>query len=136
MRTVKNATPHTKVIERHIGGRLAGRRRQLGLSARALDLALKVSPGGTARFEKGERSLSAAQLLALTDILGVPLDYFFEDSEEFSLLSPNVKDGGPTPEMVREMEHFLAKYMLIGNAKVRRDLLALLKAASRRGSSS
>ena len=134
MRTDKIAKPHTKVLERHIGGRLAGRRRQLGLSARALDLALTVSPGSTARFEKGERSLSAAQLLALTDVLGVPLEYFFEGSRAFSPPSPKPNDDVPTPEMIREMEHFLAKYMLIGNTKVRRDLLSLLKAASRSGS--
>ncbi len=119
-----------KTLDGHAGRRLAHRRQELGLAARALDLALMVSPGSAARLETGERSMTAAQLLTLSGVLSVPVDYFFEGSPD---LGPGNGDV-PGAEMVREAGQFLTEILRIRDTRVRRDLLALAKAAGKRGS--
>jgi len=130
LRADKNPTSPMKALDVHAGRRLAHRRQELGLAARALDRALAVSPGSAARLETGERSMTAAQLLTLSGVLSVPVDYFFEGSPD---LGPGNGDV-PGPEMVREARQFLTEFLRIRDTKVQRDLLAMAKAAGKRGS--
>ncbi len=118
-----------KALDRHAGLRLANRRQELGLAAKALDQVLAVSPGSAARLETGERSMTAAQLLTLSGILAVPVDYFFEGSPDFGSASGVV----PAPEIVREIKQFLAEHLRITDTRVQRDILALARAAGNRG---
>jgi len=129
MTTDKNASPPMKALDRHAGRRLAHRRQELGLDARALDQVLAVPPGSAARLETGERSMTAAQLLTLSGILAVPVDYFFEGSPD----SGSANGVVPAPEMVTEAKQFLTELLRITDTRVQRDLLALVKAAGNRG---
>lgn len=133
MRTDKGPNPPGNPLDRHIGARLAQRRLELGLAASELDKALSVSPGSTARFETGERTMSVAQVFVLSGVLGVPVFYFFEGSDAFYSFSSAGNSDFPPPELFSEVEHFLAEFLQIRNSKVRRDILGLVKAASRRG---
>jgi transcriptional regulator with XRE-family HTH domain len=79
MQYVKRNLAHVeaaRALDRHLGRRLARRRRELGLSAADLDRALSGPPGGIARYENGSRSLGAAQLFTLSRALEVPLLFF------------------------------------------------------------
>jgi len=130
LRTDKNPNAPMKALDRHAGRRLAHRRQELGLAARALDRALAVSPGSAARLETGERSMTAAQMLTLSGVLNVPVDYFFEGSPDSGFGNGDV----PRPEMVREARQILTEFLRIRDTRVRRDLLALAKVAGKRGS--
>ncbi len=122
--------PHVNpaaALDRHLGGRLALRRRQRGLSPTDLDKALSAVPGTTARFESGTRSMGAAHLFALSRVLDVPVLYFFENAPVFSPSNPG---NMPKTETVEEVEKFLDVYFQIPDARVRRDILGLLRSAA------
>ncbi len=138
MQGVKYKIPLVKAVralDRHLGQRLARRRRELGLSVADLDRALSVPPGSIARYENGSRSLGAAQLFALSRALEVPVLYFFEDVPAPS--APARKDSGleslPAANYVKDAERFLDAFYKIPDARVRRDILGLLKAAGGEG---
>ena len=114
-----------RALDRHLGRRLASRRRELGLSAADLDRALSGPPGSTARYESGSRSLGAAQLFTLSLVLKVPVLYFFED-----VPAPPAPASLPAAINVDDAERFLDAYYKIPDAGVRRDILGLLKAAA------
>ena len=128
MITDKSSHLLAKALDRHVGGRLARRRLELGLPALALDKALSVSPGSTARFETGERGMTAAQLFALSGFLKVPVIYFFEGAPA---LLTTANGDNPSPALVKETKSFLGKFLRIRDIRVRRGLLALVKAAGR-----
>ena len=120
-----------RVLDRHLGQRLARRRRELGLCAADLDRVISVPPGSIARYENGSRSLGAAQLLALSRALEVAVLYFFED---FPVLPAPARKGSgleslPAANNVEDAERFLDAFYKIPDARVRRDILGLLKAA-------
>jgi len=66
------ATP----VDLHIARRLRGKRRALGLTEESLAMALGVEAGCIASYERGER-MPSDHLVRLSEILGVPLSYFF-----------------------------------------------------------
>ena len=120
-----------RALDRHLGQRLARRRRELGLSAADLDRALSGPPGSIARYENGSRSLGAAQLFALSRALEVPVLYFFEAVP--APPAPARKGFGleslPAAKNVEGAKRFLNAFYKIPDAKVRREILGLLKAA-------
>lgn len=91
-----------------------------------MDHAIEARPGTIAGIEGGARRVGAGQLLALGRALDVPVSYFFEGSAA----EPS---GGPArpPEagQIAEAERFLAAYFKIADTGIRRDMLALIKAA-------
>ncbi len=124
-----------RALDRHLGQRLARRRRELGLSADDLDWALSGPAGSIARYENGSRSLGAAQLLALSRAVEVPVLYFFEDVP--APPAPARKGSGleslPAAKNIRDAERFLDAFYKIPDARVRRDILGLLKAVGGEG---
>lgn len=113
---------------RHMGQRLANRRRELKKTATDLDKAISAPPGSVSRFENGRQNITAAQLYALSRALSVPILYFFEG------LPASAKGDFvevPAAESVAEVERFLDAYFKVPDAKVRSDILGLLKAAAR-----
>ena len=119
--------PPAQALDRHLGGRLALRRRELGMSHAKLDKAIWAIPGTTARFESGAMKMDAARLFILSRVLKVPVLYFFENSPVLLQLHP---EDVPNPETVGEVERFLDAYFKISDPRLRRDILSLLKAAA------
>ncbi len=124
-----------RALDRHLGQRLARRRRELGLSAADLDRALSGPPGTIARYENGSRSLGAAQLFALSRALEVPVLYFFEavPAPPASARKGSGLESPPAAKNVEDAERFLDVFYKIPDARVRRDILGLLKAAAGEG---
>jgi len=122
-----SGSPSDKALDHHLGGRLARRRRELGMTDSDLDGAISAPPGSVSRLEAGGKRMNAAQLFALSRALDVTVMYFFENLP-VSLLS-NSGDA-PKPETVEEAERFIKAYFKIDDPKVRRDILGLLKAAA------
>ncbi len=116
-----------KALARHLGGRLARRRGELGMTASDLDGAISAPPGSVSRLEAGAKRMNAAQLYALSQALDVPVMYFFENSPVE--LYPKPVDT-PRPEAIEEAERFIEAYLQIDDPKVRRDIPGLLKAAA------
>ncbi len=126
--TIKKSQLHpAKALTRHLGNRLARRRRELGITAADLDGAISAPPGSVSRLEAGSKRMNAAQLYALGQVLDVPVMYFFENSP---VSLPSHPGDAPRPETVEEVVRFIDAYFKIDDPKVRRDILGLLKAAA------
>ena len=127
MATKKPHVHPVAALDRHLGGRLARRRRQRGLAPVDLDKTLAAVPGTAARFESGTRSMGVTHLFTLSRVLDVPVLYFFENAPA---LLPSTPGNMPEFQTVEEVKRFLDVYFKIPDAKVRRDILELLKAAA------
>ena len=126
--TIKESQLHpAKALARHLGGRLARRRRELGMTAPDLDWAISAPVGSVSRLEAGAKRMTAAQLYALSRALDVPVMYFFENSP---VAPPSGPGDSPKSETVEEAERLIDAYYKIDDPKVRRDILGLLKAAA------
>ena len=129
---VSSFIPPTAEIDRRIGRRLARRRRELGVTASELERTLGITSGVVARFEKGERSVSAAEILALSRALGTTVSYFFHFDGPAAAGKRNAGPAGMADwfNEVAEAESFIEAYFRIADRKLRRDVLGLLKAAA------
>jgi transcriptional regulator with XRE-family HTH domain len=67
------ATP----VDLHIARRIRGKRRALGMSEERLAAALGVEAARIADYERAAERVSSDHLVRLSEILGVPLSYFF-----------------------------------------------------------
>jgi transcriptional regulator with XRE-family HTH domain len=65
-------------LDEAIGQRLRSRRRSVGLTERALALAIDVKHQQIQRFEKAELRIKPEELAGLARVLDVPVGYFFE----------------------------------------------------------
>jgi transcriptional regulator with XRE-family HTH domain len=64
-------------VDLHIGRRLRGKRRALGLSEESLAAALGVDSGRIADYERANERVPSGHLVRLSEILDVPISYFF-----------------------------------------------------------
>lgn len=71
-------SPVDGVVDRHIGGRLRRRRKLMGMAQHQLAAALGVRFQQIQKYESGANRLSASRLWRLTQVLEVPIGYFFE----------------------------------------------------------
>ena len=126
--TIKKSQLHpAKALARHLGGRLALRRRELGMTAADLDKSISVPAGSVSRLEAEAKRMDAVQLYTLSRALDVPMMYFFENSP---VSLPSDLGHAPRPETVEEAVRFIDAYFKIDDPKVRRDILGLLKAVA------
>ncbi len=66
------------MINRYIGGGLSLARIVRGLSQAELAMATGIAVSRLACLERGETEFTARELYAVAQVLGVPVDYFFE----------------------------------------------------------
>jgi transcriptional regulator with XRE-family HTH domain len=64
-------------VDRHVGRRIRGKRRALGLVEDDLAKALGVDSGRIIAYERGTERVPSEQLARLSEIMQVPLGYFF-----------------------------------------------------------
>jgi transcriptional regulator with XRE-family HTH domain len=114
-------------VDQHVGNRVRMRRKMLGLTLQALAEALDLTFQQVQKYENGKNRISASRLQHLSQILKVPVAFFFEGA-------PGGTDAAPgTPAYVNEFcassdGLALAKaFMRIENGKLRRALVALIE---------
>jgi transcriptional regulator with XRE-family HTH domain len=101
-------------IDKHVGSRVRMRRLMLGMSQEKLGDALGLTFQQVQKYEKGTNRMGAGRLQHISDILQVPVSFFFEGAPG---QSKNVGDA-PSPSYVSD---FVASS----------DGLALIKAFTR-----
>ncbi|WP_225773374.1 helix-turn-helix domain-containing protein [Inquilinus sp. Marseille-Q2685] len=114
-------------VDVHVGARLRQRRTLLGMSQEKLAAAFGVSFQQIQKYERGANRVSASRLHQLTQILNVPVGYFFEGMTD----APQNGSAHPVhdSEMVasRETLELVRAYYRIEDATVRRRLVDLLR---------
>ena len=119
-------------VDKHVGSRLRMRRLMLSMSQEKLGDALGLTFQQVQKYEKGTNRIGASRLQQLSNILQVPVSFFFEGAPHLPGHSSGISEG-PSPAYVSE---FLAtsvglslikSFIEIKNAKLRRCIVDLVE---------
>ncbi len=122
--------------DKHVGARLRMRRRMLDMSQTDVANALGLTFQQLQKYEKGSNRISASRLQHLSQILQVPVPFFFEGAPAASGI-PQAGNGTAEASFSSYVSDFLATsegldlvrtFMCIGNPKLRRSIVRLVEA--------
>lgn len=127
--------PHP--IDTHVGGRVRLRRTMLGMSQDKLADSLGLTFQQIQKYEKGVNRIGASRVFEISRVLGVPIQFFFDDFDVDTGRSYGFAEQGPdegmammellsTPEGVQLCKHFAS----IKDSKIRKRVLELVKSLS------
>ena len=123
-------------IDIHVGSRVRLRRMLLGVSQERLGDQLGLTFQQIQKYEKGINRIGASRLFYLSKTLGVPIEYFYEDAPQESLViaeNPSEfvdKTGENTVfEFLssREGLELNKAFVKIGDARIRRTIVELVR---------
>ncbi len=121
-------------IDIHVGSRIRLRRTMLGMSQEKLGEALGITFQQIQKYEKGTNRVGASRLQNISNILNVPVAFFFEDAPGDNA---NTQSGMAEAHSSNYVVDFLSSseglqlnraFVKISDAKVRRKLVDLVKA--------
>jgi transcriptional regulator with XRE-family HTH domain len=121
-------------IDKHVGSRVRMRRLMLAMSQSTLADALGLTFQQVQKYEKGSNRIGASRLQHISQILQVPVPFFFEGAPTASGARPSVDaEDDHSPSYVRD---FLATseglalvkaFVCIEDAKLRRAIVRLVE---------
>src|SRR4249920_528564 len=126
------ATKATNPTDRHVGSRVRMRRMMLSMSQEKLGDALGLTFQQVQKYEKGTNRIGASRLQQISNILQVPVAFFFEGAPNLHGTADGMKEA-PSPAYVSD---FLASseglaltpaFMRIKEPKVGRRSVDLVK---------
>ena len=121
-------------IDRHVGSRVRMRRMMLTMSQEKLGDALGLTFQQVQKYEKGTNRIGASRLQQISDILKVPVSFFFEGAPSVPGQQPSGFGEAPSPAYVSD---FLSSsdglaltkaFVQIKDGKVRRRVVDLVEA--------
>ena len=136
-------------VDKHVGKRLRTRRSLLGISQEKLAEAVGVTFQQIQKYERGTNRVSAGRLLRFSEVLNVPINYFYEemngssskilsglsDNEQESFQSGDDKDDKKATDSdilnKRETLELVKAYYSISDPKKRKDILKFIKSMTK-----
>jgi transcriptional regulator with XRE-family HTH domain len=119
------------LIDGQVGNRLRLRRMMIGMSQEKVGELLGLTFQQVQKYEKGANRISAGRLFEIARILGVPIQYFYENvTEQLASASGFAeRDSQPVLEFVSSADglRLSLAYMRIKDHKVRERVLDLVK---------
>ena len=119
----------TTDVDRLVGIRITALRKARGLSQTALGTAVGVTFQQVQKYEKGQNRVGAGRLREIARLLEVPVSAFFEENEGGAQGQEDVF-GFLSAHGAIEL---LRAYALIHDDQMRRDVLAIVRTASKLG---
>jgi transcriptional regulator with XRE-family HTH domain len=129
---VAKKTPNP--VDKHVGSRVRMRRMMLTMSQEKLGDALGLTFQQVQKYEKGTNRIGASRLQQISNILQVPVAFFFEGAPDVTGgRGPGAGKDAPSPSYVSE---FLATsdglaltkaFMRIPDPKLRRRIVDLVE---------
>ena len=119
--------------DKHVGARVRMRRMMLGMSQEKLGDALGLTFQQVQKYEKGANRIGASRLQQISQILQVPVAFFFEGAPNSIAQVVDGMSEAPSPAYVSD---FLATsdglaltkaFMRIKDAKLRRRIVDLVE---------
>jgi transcriptional regulator with XRE-family HTH domain len=119
--------------DKHVGARVRMRRMMLSMSQEKLGDALGLTFQQVQKYEKGANRIGASRLQQISNILQVPVSFFFEGAPNAPGHSSSGMSEAPSPAYVSD---FLSTsdglaltkaFMRIKNAKLRRRIVDLVE---------
>ena len=133
---------NNNAVDLHVGRRLRLRRTLLGMSQEQLGAELNITFQQLQKYERAANRISASRLWDMSQILDVPISYFFDDMSETTMQSsprrvargaggadvdaPVIKD----PMARRETLELVRSYYNIESASVRKRVAEMVKAVA------
>jgi transcriptional regulator with XRE-family HTH domain len=108
------------VVDRHVGARIRERRVMLGLSQQQLAGMIGVTYQQAHKYERGLNRISAGRLFDISQVLGVPISWFFE-----GMPSSTPPELSPRQRMCLELAR---NFALIDNEKHQEALSQMARA--------
>ncbi|MCD2174505.1 helix-turn-helix domain-containing protein [Rhizobium sp. C4] len=121
-------------IDIHVGSRIRLRRTMLGMSQEKLGESLGITFQQIQKYEKGTNRVGASRLQNISNILNVPVSFFFEDAPgDTSSGQAGMAEASSSNYVVdflssSEGLQLNRAFVKISDAKVRRKLVDLVKA--------
>ena len=119
-------------VDVHVGGRVRGRRKELGVSQSVLAEGLGLSFQQVQKYERGANRISASALFEIAKALNCDVNYFFEGLPGTNVATDRVVASGPGWVDALATDHqgrsIGAAFMQIPNPRVRRALAKLARA--------
>ncbi len=124
-------------VDVHVGARLRVRRTLLGMNQTMLGEAIGLTFQQVQKYEKGTNRISASRLFALSQLLDVPVEYFFDGMPAAVAACSPAQSGGrakkppshePDPMAKRETLELVRAYYKIADPEIRKQLYELAKA--------
>src|SRR6202162_5523505 len=121
-------------VDKHVGSRVRMRRMMLSMSQEKLGDALGLTFQQVQKYEKGANRIGAGRLQHISNILQVPVAFFFEGAPRIAgMLAPAGFENAPSAAYVSD---FLASsdglvlteaFMRIPDPKLRRCIVSLVE---------
>jgi transcriptional regulator with XRE-family HTH domain len=129
---------NNNAVDVHVGKRIRLRRTLLGMSQEQLGTALNITFQQVQKYERGANRVSASRLWDISQIVDVPISYFFEDMSDVTLKSSPRKmtatmaqdvvvDDQKDPMARRETLELVRTYYSIEQPHVRRRIADMVK---------
>ena len=126
-------------IDTHVGGRVRLRRMMLGMSQEKLAEQLGLTFQQVQKYEKGVNRVAASRLFELAKVLGVGVQFFYEDAPTSPAgreLAPGFAEGQSENHIVdfqntREGLELNRAFLRIGDPKVRRSIIDLVRSLAK-----
>jgi len=124
-------------IDIHVGSRVRLRRMLLGISQEKLGETLGLTFQQVQKYEKGVNRIGASRLFDLSQVLGVPIQFFYEDApvgESRVAPAPGFAEVGPADSNIleflstREGLELNKAFARIEDPRTRRAILELVRA--------
>tara|TARA_B100000676_G_C18083445_1_gene853065 strand:+ start:2835 stop:3311 length:477 start_codon:yes stop_codon:yes gene_type:complete len=124
-------------IDIHVGGRVRLRRTLLGMSQEKLAQALGLTFQQIQKYERGANRIGSSRLFKLSQILDVPVSFFFDDMTKETATGGGAQAPATAPEdpsgpdalTKRETLELVRAYYRIPDDRLRRKVFELVKAA-------
>ena len=123
--SVKQPNP----VDKHVGGRVRMRRMMLSMSQEKLGNALGLTFQQVQKYEKGTNRVSSSRLQQISQILQVPVSFFFEGLPT----AGSNTHSAPSPEYVNDFLatsdglNLTAAFVRIKSSKTRRRIVDLVE---------
>ena len=120
-------------VDTHVGSRVRLRRTMLGMSQEKLGEALGITFQQIQKYEKGSNRIGASRLQRITEVLNVPVSFFFEDvpgtatAEHGGLSEPSGSDYVVDFLSTSEGLQLNRAFVKISDPKVRRRIIDLVR---------
>lgn len=123
-------------IDVHVGGRVRLRRMIMGMSQDALGKALGLTFQQIQKYEKGANRIGAGRLKQLSELLEVPVQFFYDDYDD--IIGAPARGFAEDPEQDEFMEFVRSPegvklcryYAQISDPEVRKRVLELVRSIS------
>jgi transcriptional regulator with XRE-family HTH domain len=128
-----------KAVDVHVGSRVRLRRTLLGMSQEKLGDAVGLTFQQIQKYERGANRIGSSRLYQFSQVLDVPVSFFFDDMPPEVAGGGRVSgDGGDAPERTdqftkRETLELVRAYYRIGEPAIRKRVFDLVKAIAATG---